>query len=194
MAAARKLADALGGELLIPDSDDFTPQTAIVRAAIDGQAIEIDFLWHIKGVNEDSLVRQAVEIEMQVRTARGVCELRIPLMHPLHCLQSRLANVIELGRTSDLARRQLEASPIVLREYLVEVLEMGGHRHVTSTLRALCEFLLTDTNGRKAHQVMANDPAKILERFCLDERLDPRWRELSLGPMRRALAKRSNAE
>lgn len=191
--AAEKLANALGGTLLIPKSDDHTPQTAIVQATIDGQEIEIDFLWHIKGVDTASLERQAIEVNMNVRAGHKSGQMRIPIMHPLHCMQSRLANVVTLHRNTDLARRQLEASPIVLREYLSEVLASDGHRHVTSVLQSLRDYLLADPVGRKAHKVMKHDPAMILAHFQDDDRLDPRWREKSLAAMREAITNRREA-
>ncbi|WDF73617.1 hypothetical protein [Novosphingobium sp. KACC 22771] len=191
--AAEKLAEALHGELLIPDADDHTPQTAIVRAVVDGRMIEVDFLWNVKGVKTQSLKGQAVELRLTVRRADGVGELRIPIMHPFHCLQSRLANVIELGRNDDLARRQLEASPIVLREYLSEMLDGGHLKHVIGVLQALKDYLVSDPNGRKAHKVMANDPAAILDNFQNDERLDERWRANSLASMRQTIATKRTA-
>lgn len=191
--AAKKLADALGGTLRIPQADDHTPQTAVVTATIDGQEIEIDFLWHVKGVDADSLEKQAVEMQLTVRVAGKTGELRVPIMHPFHCMQSRLANVVDLRRDTDLSLRQLEASPIVLRGYLSEVLNNGGHKHVTGVLQALYDYLLSDPVGRKAHKAMKNDPAAILDHFQNDERLDARWRELSLASMRRTLADRRTA-
>ena len=169
----------LGGTLRIPRADDHTPQTAVVSATIDGQEIEIDFLWHVKGVDPTSLEKQAVEIRLTVRVGGKIGELRVPIMHPLHCMQSRIANVVDLHRDTDLSRRQLEALPIVLREYLSEALDDGGHRHVTGVLQALHGYLLSDPTGRKAHKAMENDPAAILDHFQDDERLDARWRQLS---------------
>lgn len=191
--AAEKLASALNGKVLIPDADDHSPQTAIVMAVVEGQEIEIDFLWHVKGVEEESLKKQAVEIRMTVRMGERYGELIVPLMHPMHCLQSRLANVVELGRTQDLAKRQLEASPIVLREFLQEQLEKGKSKHVTGVLKALFDYLSSNMVGRKAHLVMKNDPAAILDVFQDDQRLDPRWREQSLASMRAKLAARRTA-
>lgn len=170
--------------MLIPDSDNHTPQTAVVRATLDGIDVEIDFLHFVKGVHSTSLEKQAVELVLDIRMSDGRdATLHLPIMHPLHCMQSRLANVIELGRHTDLARRQLEASPIVLREYLSESLDDGAHRHVTGVLSALGTYLLSDPNGRKAHRVMQNDPLLVLKHFTGDQRLDERWRQKSLAPM-----------
>lgn len=191
--AAEKLAEALGGTVAIPTGDDHTPQTAVVRATIHGKQVEIDFLYHVKGVKSDSLQKQAVQLVLTVRIAAGTGELYLPIMHPLHCMQSRLANVVELGRTSDLARRQLEASAVVLGEYLSERLDDGGQKHVTGVLQSLHHYLLTDPTGRKAHQHMSNDPAAILDRFADDERLDERWRRFNLTSMRGKIRRRRTA-
>lgn len=191
--AARKLADALGGTVRTPKADDHTPQTAIVTAEVHGETIEIDFLHHVKGVKDDSLQKQAVQLVLTVRAGDRSGTLRIPIMHPLHCMQSRLANVVDLHRGTDLARRQLEASPVVLAEYLSERLDDGGAKHVTGVLQSLHQWLLTDPTGRRAHHHMGNDPIRILDRFTGDERLDERWRRLSLVPMRDRVVERRTA-
>ena len=191
--AAQKLADALGGRVRTPELNDATPQSAIVEAEIEGETIEIDFLSHVLGVNADVLQRSAVELILRVRTAAGEGTLAVPIMHPLHVLQSRVANVLELKRTSDLATRQLNASPIVLREYVDHMLSLGNNREATATLEQLFEYLRSHLNGRRAHKVMANDPAAILDHFADDARIDERYRAHTLNNMRQQLRKRRSA-
>lgn len=164
-----------------------------MRAHIGDQEVEIDFLWHVKGVRAESLEKQAVEVQLDVKVQGKLGRLILPIMHPLHCLQSRLANVVELKRDTDLALRQLEASPLVLRAYLSDVLGQSRHKHVTSVLQALYFYLITDPSGRQAHRRMRNDPAEVLAAFQDDARLDERWRELSLRSMRATVAERRTA-
>jgi hypothetical protein len=168
-------------------------QSAIVEAEIQGETIEIDFLSHVLGVNADVLQRSAVELILKVRTAAGDGTLAVPIMHPLHVLQSRVANVLELKRTTDLATRQLNASPIVLREYVGHMLDLGSNREATATLEQLFEYLRSHLNGRRAHKVMANDPATILDHFAQDVRIDDRYRALTLDNMREQLRQRRSA-
>src|SRR3546814_11429517 len=85
-------------------------------------------------------------------------------MHPFHCRGSRVANVIELGRRDDTAKRQLEAAPFVLREYINEMLESDRETDATATIQALFKYLRSDQNGRRANTIMTNDPAKIFDR------------------------------
>lgn len=109
-------------------------------------------------------------------------EIAVPVMHPLHCLQSRIANLVELGRTDDTARRQAEAAPIVLREYIGFQLGHGGEREVVDTFRNLYDYLARDPLGRNAHAVIARDPLEAMDAFVADPRLDSRYRAMTLKP------------
>ncbi|WP_454887777.1 hypothetical protein [Sphingomonas oryzagri] len=181
-AAAEKLANALGGKVRFPDMDNATPQTAIVQATVGGQDIEIDFLGHVLGVRPKALLDNVVEIVVQVRSGTETGELAIPVMAPLHCLQSRLANLIVLGRPDDTAARQAEAAPIIVREYVSELLASGDHREATRTLQGLFAYLSRDPTGKRAHTRVNRDPLDVLRHFASDERIDARYRELILTP------------
>jgi hypothetical protein len=174
------LAIALEGELLIPNADNFTPQSAVVKVTIDGHEILIDFLSHVLGIQDAKLKKSAINLLVQVRTPAGDEQLKIPIMHPLHCFQSRVANIIYLQRRDDTAKRQLEASPIILREFISEMLANGQIDHATETLQHLHKYLLADIYGKKAHGVMKNDPLKTLQYFLQDKRIDKRFREMTL--------------
>jgi hypothetical protein len=181
--AAEKLAVCLGGRVLYPDMDNQTPQTAIVLAQLDGHEIEIDFLGHVLGVRPKALQDEVVELIVPYRHD-GETEERqvaIPIMHPLHCLQSRITNIIVLGRGDDTAARQAEAAPVVLREYISQALDQGDHQEATRTLQGLFAFLSRDPNGRKAHLHVKRDPITLLRQFAEDHRIDERYREKILG-------------
>ena len=185
--AAQKLAKAIGGKMRTPSADHMTPQSALVTAEIDGRTVEIDFLTHVLGVKSPNLENAAAEIVMQVRTGNGVGTLSVPIMHPLHCLQSRLANVVTLGRKDAVSRRQLEAAPIVVREYIDETLNEGEHREATATLERLYDYLLSDIVGKQSGMIMRNNPVAIFDTFLDDVRIDERYRNNTLANMRRKL-------
>jgi hypothetical protein len=141
---------------------------------IDGRKIEIDFLTLVLGVKSPALEKSAVELILQVRTGEIEGTLAVPIMHPLHCLQSRVANVVSLG-------------------YISETLGEGEHREATATLERLFEYLRGDIDGKQAHKVMRHDPATILDHFAADPRIDIRYRENTLTNMRLQLADRRSA-
>jgi hypothetical protein len=191
-AAAQKLADQLGGQVTVPDPDDHTPHTAVVKAEIDGATILIDFLGGVQGVRPKELEKGVVEILLPY-TREGVSgRLSLPVMHPLHCLQSRIANLAVLGRTDSTAQRQAEAAPIIVREYIDEALRDGDHREATRTLQDLFHFLKRDLTGRKAYRLVNRDPLEIMRVFENDSRIDSRFREKLLKPaIQQIEAKRS---
>lgn len=191
-AAAEKLAAALGGEVHLPGPDDHTPNSAVVTAQIDGTDVEIDFLWDVMGVKANALEREAVELLVPVRGGE-IEELAIPVMHPLHCLQSRIANVVTLGRSDGVALRQLAAAPIVLEAYVDEMLRLGETREASVTLQRLFDYLRSDMAARACPDLPMRDPATVLAAFQRDRRLDWRFRWFNLRAMRRKLAAKRRA-
>lgn len=184
--AAQKLADALGGKVLIPQMDDQTPETAVVEATVDGTLIRIDFLGHVLGIRPKELTAGVAEIIVPYDNAGKGGRVAIPVMNPLHCLQSRIANLNILKRPDDTARRQAAAAPIVLREYISHALHDGDHREATRTLQGLFRFLSRDPSGRQAHRLAERDALDVMKIFADDDRLDARYREKIL---KRAIAK-----
>lgn len=169
--------------------DNSTPQSAIVIAKVDGRTIEVDFLTHVL-VRPNALAASAAEFLVPIRSGEANDILALPVMHPLRCLQSRIANVLQLGRRDDVSRRQLEAAPIVIREYLSEMLNTGEHDEAIQTLQRLFECLRSDMQGREAHRHKERDPAQIIGHFASDERLDERYRRYNVAPMQKGLAER----
>jgi len=188
-AAAEKLAAALGGTVHLPGPDDHTPNSAVVSATLDGQDIEIDFLSDVAGVRANALERDAVELIVPVRRSEAY-DLAIPVMHPLHCLQSRIANVVTLGRTDPVALRQLAAAPLVLEAYIDEMLSIGDTSEATATLQNLFEYLRSDIAARACPTLPMRDPAELIGYFITDRRLDLRFRWFNLRRMRHKLLKK----
>lgn len=188
--AAEKLARHLGGRLRIPEPGNVTPQSAILVARVAGREVEIDFLAHVLGVRPKALEASAVEIIVPVRSGDEQGALALPVMHPLHCFQSRVANVIQLRRKDDVSRRQLGAAPIVIREYTSEMLALGEKDEATRTLQRLFEYLRSDINGRVAHRYMDSDPAGVIDHFATDERIDVRYRQHNILAMQEALRRK----
>lgn len=179
---AMKLANALNGKLRLPDINDATFQTAAVEAEVNGVHVEIDFLNHVLGISRGI---EAGVVDLVIPYTRGGTRatVTVRLMHPLHCLQSRVANIIKLRRTDEIARRQAEAAPIVLRAFIADALADGDQRAATDTLQALFKYLRRDYYGRDAHKILSNDPIEIFHHFANDERIDARYRSHNIVSM-----------
>ena len=181
--AAEKLAKALGGTVSTPEIDDATPHTAIVEADFQGQHLIIDFLGAVLGVEPEAMERRAVNLSVPMTLHGEPGHILIPVMHPVHCLQSRVANVLTLKRHTLLAERQLNASPIIVREYVKEMLDAGGLKEVHRTIRELFEYFRSSPEGRRSLRDFRHDPLATFEMLRCDNRLDSRYREKTIQPM-----------
>jgi hypothetical protein len=191
--AAAKLAAALGGSVLYPEPEDPTPSTAVVDAEINGKKVQIDFICNVLGVAARNLERAVAEIAVPIRTENAEDRvLTIPLMHPIHCLQSRIANVLHsaLQRRDNTAMRQLYAAPIVVREYINEALEDGDEREAHKCLQEIFKYMRSDTLGSIAHAKTSIDPLEIIIHFADDTRIDERYRKHNISSMISAIKKR----
>lgn len=181
--AAEKLAAALDGEIRTPKIGDATPHTAIVKAQFQGQLLEIDFLDTVLGVDPTIMQHFAVNLAVPMTLGGTSGQILIPVMNPVHCLQSRVANVMKLGRRSLLAEKQLQASPIIVREYLKELLDGGHLKAVHAAACGLFEYFRSDPEGRRSLHVFRHDPLRSFEVLRSDGRLDVRYREKTIQPM-----------
>lgn len=86
--AAVALKEVWHGDICLPTMDDHTPQTAKVSFSLqDGRDVELDFLGVLMGLDEAVVRKNAVRIPLQTKGHT------LSVMHPLHCLASRLHNV-----------------------------------------------------------------------------------------------------
>jgi hypothetical protein len=98
-------------------------------------------------------------------------------MHPMQCLESKLANRVTLGRTDVSAQTQLEATIPILREFVSEMLAASnGHRSTEARMAVdaliqLAKYLRSDQTGKQADKFMERDPLSILRHFAEDNRL-----------------------
>src|SRR3546814_20253900 len=77
--SAQKLADAIGGKVLIPGPDDHTPESARVEATIEGHEVAVDFLTHVKGVPDDRLQQSAADLTFRIKMGGDIVELKVPI-------------------------------------------------------------------------------------------------------------------
>lgn len=176
--SADRLAERLDGKVRRPDPDDHTPNSAVVEARIDGEAVQIDFLDHVSGVSDREIRKRVVEVDMP--SIDGSRAIKMSLMHPLHCLQSRIANFYMHGREDEVALLQIKAAPSIVEAFVDEMLGVDDRAEAQATLSGLFKWLRSDEFGRKSHVICRPDPLDILRRFASDQRLDQRYREKTL--------------
>lgn len=191
---AAQLAAALQGNVSFPSDDDATASTAHVTASFAGKEVGIDFLDNVLGVKRERLKRRVKTLDAPlISNSQQTITLRV--MHPVHCMQSRIYNVVSrtIRRNDETALRQLRAAPTIVIAFISEALDNGQRKEATQSLREIADYLITDFNGRNAHERCEIDPLDILIAFCDDNRLDPRYRAKTLRPLIEKIEKQRRA-
>ena len=87
---AHWLCDQLGAEIHFPSADDMGPSTALAYLQRpDGRVLMMDFLRSIVGPSNEEVAKWSVPIRVSPDAA-------IHVLHPLLCLESRMANLEQL--------------------------------------------------------------------------------------------------
>lgn len=172
----------------IPDPHDPTPSSGVIDLGEGGLDEErVDFVSYVQGPG-DRVAQAAVTIDIENLIGRPGETIPVRIMHPMHCLESKLANRVTLGRTSVPAQTQLEATVPILREFVSEMLAAGNGDHRSTAARMavdalghLAHYLRSDQSGKQADKLMARDPLSILRHFAQDDRLPLPFREHNLA-------------
>lgn len=126
-AGVAVLAASLGARAYFPRSMEDVTNTGYLEVRLGDVEVGVNVL-----VSPYGVPREVVEASA-VRTRLGDFELRV--MHPVLCMESRLANVAGLGREGPRSLAQARASIVCAREFIRELVDLG---EVRSALR-LCE-------------------------------------------------------
>ena len=199
---ARAIASQVNGTVRVPKTGDATPSSAVIDlVTTNAEEERVDFLEHIQGAGNDAVSAAAIPLNFEMDGPDGPSMIQIRVMHPFHCLHSKLSNKITLGRDNPIANTQLEATPTILREFINDMISQGQGegegaktftKIATDTLKKLGSFLESDIVGRPAHLNMQNDPLEILRHFRDDERLPETYRVHNISKsIDRIVAKRN---
>lgn len=111
-------AKKLGGTVVYPSPDQInTPEVGVVHCVINDKRLKIDFLGYLAGLNSSEVRKSAISID--------VAGVVLRVMHPIHVVESRLANILQLRRQDSLAMRQMRVSIIVIAEFLRRAARIG---------------------------------------------------------------------
>ena len=194
--AAEALAEALGGKAYRPDKDTMnSPSTALVIATLGGRKLEIDFLNGVLGVSRREL-EQGVSVLRAPAKVDGLdVFVNVPLLHPLLCLKSRVANMLSPAtlRRDQIAWAQLHAAIAIVGAYVSDTLEAGDWKEAKACIQDLVAYLRSDTYARQAEAELGVDLIDILRRFEDDAAIDARYRERTLKPEIEKLAEKAAA-
>jgi hypothetical protein len=179
-------ARRLGGRAFLPGPEDIiTPNTGkVVFVDDEGVQQRVDFLAAPFGLEEAEVRRLAVPFDVEGPTG----ELAFHVMHPVHCLESRVANTITLpGYDSPHGLAQVRTMIGCAREYLREILGHPGRpvRDVLKLNERIYHLALDKWRGvplAERHGLEVFDAV-----LADDERLPEKFRAVRYPQMRAAV-------
>jgi hypothetical protein len=130
-------AKLVGGTYQLFGPSDRTVATGVITTP-DG--VEIDLVHTPRGVAPDELALRAVPLQ----------SLRV--MHPIHILMSRAANVVHIPRRDEHSLKQLRAAVVVVREFVRERLLQTGVRTALRLNEWAFDVAVSDDGLRAWHE------------------------------------------
>jgi hypothetical protein len=193
--SVRLCAERLGGTPRLASFDDATPNSGTVVFA-DALKITrtLDVVSAPFGLDGAEVHATALPVEI-LDNAGAPTGVRFYVMHPVLCMESRVHNVVGLpgDYDTDRGRRQLRASIVCAREYMLDLLV--GRIDIEDPVRAVLKlnerifrFATRDHHAKELYRAKGVDPADAM---IDDTRLPPAFREKRLPQMREQLAQRA---
>lgn len=191
----RVCAERLGGTPRVATFDDATPNSGtVVFVDAAGVTRTLDVVSAPFGLDSAEVHDTAVPVELpdEAGASTGV---RFYVMHPVLCMESRVHNVVGLqgAYDTDQGRKQLRASILFAREFLLDVLDGGidaedPARTVLKLNERIFRFCIRDHHAKDLYRAKGVDPADAI---LGDARLPAAFLERRLPRMREQLAARS---
>jgi hypothetical protein len=166
--------------------EDITPNSAMIKALVGAHPVTIDFMGQIVWVDEEDISSRFLTLEGELSDSGGT-KIKILCLHPIDYLKNRLGNINVLRRTDIFAVRSAEASVMILDAFIDEILMLGLKKHATNCFQELEFIVRKKCAGHPSFLQFGVDPTSILEKYAKDERLDFRYRTLTMkGQLERA--------
>ena len=176
--AVIRAAELLEGEPKLPGIDHHTPSAGIVHFRdSEGHERILDIVTDPYGLRRREVVKHAVRVEYRPGTEHPV---HFWVMNPIHCLQSRVHNVVGLHLDHPHGLRQLKVSIPCAREFLrtllsEESVELAARRRrVMAWNNVLYRFAKSDRDAQTLYRERGIDP---FDAVLADERLSRRFQQ-----------------
>jgi hypothetical protein len=175
----------LGGECTLAEAGDKSLLNgAVTLHPTPGTELRLDFMQRAYGLQADEVARSSAPVEVTWEGSTFV----VRVMHPLHCMKSRVKNVMGLPDqyANDHGIRQLKASIACLRLFIEEV-AAGDERLGAGLNEKVFEFALHDLDAERLYRARKID---VFDAASNAKCLPGKFRTIRYPQMLRELAKR----
>ena len=128
-----------GGRPKLAEPFGFSPNSGIVVVPLhSGENLIVDFLSSVHGLTENDIFKHRIKV--QYRNAEFY------VIHPLHCLKSKIANVIGLSRNDSVSLDRVQVAIAIVKRRIRQLIERGRRRQaldeIESVFRLACDHML----------------------------------------------------
>lgn len=141
----------LGGEYTLAEAGDKSLLNGVVILRPEpGRELRLDFMQRAYGLSAEKVATFAANVN--VTSEDLIFGMRI--MHPLHCLQSRVHNVVGLPDqyANEHGIRQLEASIVCLRLFIEGTAVAGDEKRARDLNEAVFKFARDDLDAERLYR------------------------------------------
>jgi hypothetical protein len=177
----RQSATLLDARVRVAMFEDHTPLTGVaIFLDNDGHERRLDVMASVYGMNSEDIRQTAIEAELFVEGDRQV---KVWVMHPERCMESRVHNSVLSNKQTDLAWRQLRASILCARAFSQLLLDERGEAAVRDVLK-LNERIFGFAQRERCSKLAADRGIEVFDAVLDDERLPEKFKAVRLPQMR----------
>jgi hypothetical protein len=181
---ARRAAELLGGRVHLSRWEERTPLAGVAIFIDDhGHERRLDVMRSVYGMRSDDIRDTAIGVDVRLNDRR---EVRVWVMHPERCMESRVHNSALPNKQTDLAWRQLRASILCARAFSEMLLDERGEAAVRDVLN-LNERIFQFAQSDRCMRLALDRGIEIFDAVLDDDRLPANFRTIRLPQMREAI-------
>ena len=159
--ALLECAGVWDGVAKLPEPFDPSPNSGVIIVPFKSEArLVIDFLASVHGISNSELLKERVRISYK-NTVFFV-------IHPLHCLQSRISNIIGLHRDDSDSLDRLMIAIAVMKRRITHLLDAGLRRQALKEVEAVFRIARDSMSGIKLFADYGRD---VFEAVPVDSRM-----------------------
>jgi len=159
--ALLECASVWDGVAELPEPFDPSPNSGVLIVTFKSEAkLVIDFLASVHGISNSELLKERVKISYKNAV--------FFVIHPLHCLQSRISNVIGLHRDDSDSLNRIMIAIAVMNRRIIHLLDAGLKRQALKEVEAVFRIARDSMSGIKLFTDYGRD---VFEAVPEDSRL-----------------------
>lgn len=131
-----------GGEAKLSDPFDASPNSGIVIIPLKSdERFVIDFLSSVHGLTDNEILKQRIKVCYK--------NAEFYVIHPLHCLKSRVINVVSLNRTDTISLNRVKIAIEVVKKRIKHLIEANIKRQALKECESVFRFAINTMLGIK---------------------------------------------